>query len=250
MSPFRLISLLAAVLLVSVLGPTAGFAVDCEPTPAESEDLEFIAEQEGIELEEAVERYGWQTCFAEIATSLSERHPDDYAGAAIVDDGRAAWIAFRGEVPAEAAELAAEVPVPVDLIGDRGFAEAELDETLRAVHGAVSDHPDVATSSGGYDIETGHITILAQPHDDVSDDEREQLRDALQPEQPENEAVTVEVDVVDDIGAHPEDALAGLTEAATDRWPWLVAAVVIIAAIAAAIGLRRRSDAPSSPQRP
>jgi hypothetical protein len=191
-----------AVLVVPgvALVASGAWAIDCEPTPAEREDLEFLAEQEGIDLDEAIERYGWHPCFSEIASSLEEGHPDDFAGAAIVQEDLP-WIPFRDEVPADARELTEEVPATVELIGDRGFSEGELDETLRTVHEQVAAHPDVAASSGGYDVDTGHITILAEPVDEIDGEGWERLESELQPDPPDNEAVTVEVHVVEDIDA-------------------------------------------------
>jgi hypothetical protein len=90
---------------------------------AELVDLLRIAEDSGISVEEAIFRYGWQNQFAIAATELEETYPEKFAGAGVIDDGCRAWIAFSGTVPDPANELAEAVPVPVDLIGDRGFPQ-------------------------------------------------------------------------------------------------------------------------------
>jgi hypothetical protein len=72
--------------------------IDCDPTAAELEDIEFIAEQDGIPLDEAIARYGWQSCFVELTSYLQDTYSDLYAGAAITNGGEGAWIAFKGDV--------------------------------------------------------------------------------------------------------------------------------------------------------
>ncbi|HUG31392.1 MAG TPA: hypothetical protein VMM14_00750 [Acidimicrobiia bacterium] len=210
---------------------------DCEPSPAELEDIAFIAEQDGIPLAEAIARYGWQTCFGEVTSYLSDTYSDQYAGAAIVEDGRRAWIAFKGEVPEEVSHLAEEIPVPVELVSGRGFSEVELNEILQSVYAGVSRHEEVATSNGSYDIETGVITIYAQPVQTLTDpDQRERLRGRLLPDQPVNTAITVDVIVVDELGGADEssDGLQGVSPA--------LSGLLIVAVLALAVSmLIRRS---------
>jgi hypothetical protein len=185
--------------------------IDCEPGPTELEDIAFIAEQDGIPLDDAVERYGWQGCFVEVTGYLSEVYSDQYAGAAVVDEGRGAWIAFKDEIPGEVPDLVEAIPVTVELIGGKGFSEAELNETLQLVYADISNHEDVVAANGSYDIETGVVTIDAQPLETVPDpDERERLRETLQPDQPVNTAITIEVIVVDELGGVDEGS-AGQT---------------------------------------
>lgn len=184
--------------------------IDCEPGPAELEDIAFIAEQDGIPLDEAIERYGWQACFAELTSYFNEAYPDQYAGAAIVDDGRRAWIAFKGEIPGEVPDLVEAIPVTVDLLGARGFSEVELSETLQSVYADISNDEEVAAANGSYDIETGLITIHAQPLQTLTDpDQREQLRERLLPDQPANTAIAIEVIVVDELGGAGDESSDG-----------------------------------------
>lgn len=212
---------------------------DCEPSPAALEDIAFIAEQDGIPMDEAIARYGWQSCFGEVTSYVSETYSDQYAGAAIVDDGRRAWIAFKGEVPEEVSDLVAAIPVPVDLIGGRGFSEIELNETLQSVYADISSHGEVAAANGSYDIETGVITIHAQPLQTLTEpDDRQQLRDRLLPDQPANTAITIDVVVVDELGGADEssDGLQGVS-------PALSAGILTAAVLAwaASLLIRRRN---------
>jgi hypothetical protein len=148
---------------------------------AELVDLLRIAEDSGISLEEAIFRYGWQNQFAIAATELEETYPEQFAGAGVIDDGCRAWIAFSGSVPDSASELAEAVPVPVDLIGDRGFSAGELGDTLVEAYYSLVQHPEVANASGGTDIEAGVITIHAQPRSSTGPEERDVLCGALRP---------------------------------------------------------------------
>lgn len=249
----RLIATGAALLalgVLSVFAAPAGLAdagetvdigrldeIDCDPSPTELEDIEFIAEQDGIPLDEAIARHGWQGCFGAVTSYLDERYSDEYAGAAIVDDGRGAWIAFKGDVPEEAAALVEAIPVTVELIGGKGFSEAELNELLPAVYYDVSSHEDVVAASGSYDIETGVITINAQPVESLTDPaQRERLREMLRPNQPANTAITVEVVIVDELG--------GVDEASSSQTggqsPATYASLLAAAGIALLAGLLMR----------
>lgn len=182
--------------------------LDCEPTVADLEDIGFVAEQEGIEMEEAIARLGWQGCFSEAVDYLQAAYPETFAGAAIVDGGRGAWIAFSGQVPDEAVELAAAIPVDVQLIDDRAVSQAELDETLQAVHAEVSQHDEILAAGGSYDLKTGQVTIEAQPRETLSENQRERLLETVQPAQPTNPAITIEVVVVDELGSEADDTAA------------------------------------------
>jgi len=156
-------------------------------------------------MEEAIARLGWQSCFSEAVDYLQTTYPETYAGAAIVDRGRGAWIAFTGQVPDEAVELAAAIPVAVQLIDDRSVSQAELNETLQAVHAEVSQHDEIVAAGGSYDLETGKVTIQAQPRDTLSEDERERLLETIQPAQPINPAITIEVVLVDELGGEADE---------------------------------------------
>ena len=74
------------------------------PSEAELEDLQFIADQEGISLQTAIERYGWRDNFSLAAAQIEEAVPDAFIGAEIVD-GSSAWIAFDGKAPQEALDI-------------------------------------------------------------------------------------------------------------------------------------------------
>lgn len=107
-------------------------------------------------------------------------------------------------------ELARAVPVPVKVIGGRPYSEEELRQTLKTTHYGILDRPDVATSAGEYDIETGVVTIETQPKEPLTDPEaKEQFRAELQPVQVADAAIKVEVKVVDKVEVVPEAYIRG-----------------------------------------
>jgi hypothetical protein len=170
-----------------------------EVTPAQLEDYQLTAEEEGITLAEAIDRYAWQDEFLVVIEQLAAGFPDDYAGARILDDGLAAWIAFRGEVPDLAVDLVGGLPKPVALVGDRGFGEQELLDALEAAHYGVHQRPEVTFAASSFDLETGMISIDAEPAGELGSIEKEQLRQSLQPAPGPNPAITYQVQMVDDL---------------------------------------------------
>lgn len=215
---------------------------DCEPSPAELEDITFTAEQEGIPLDEALARYGWQSCFVEVTSYLTENYPSEYAGAAIVEDGRGAWIAFKADIPDEVAGLVDAIPVTVELIGGRGFSEAELNEVLQSVYANISTDEEVVASNGSYDIETGVITIQVQPSESLNQSEqREQLRTRLLPEPPANAAISVDVVVVDELGGGADES----SDVSQRLMLPLLIALLVAALLALAVTMVRRRSRPA-----
>jgi len=170
---------------------------------AELVDIMWVAEDLGISVEEGIFRFGWQNQFAAIVTELEETYPDRFAGAAIVDNGCGAWIAFSGSVPDLAVELAGTLPVPVDLLGDQGFAERELVDALHEAYVPIVEHPDVLHASGSPDSETGVITIYAQPRGSTDPAERDELCARLRPSPSTNPTITIQLILVEDLHTGP-----------------------------------------------
>jgi hypothetical protein len=238
----RILLLLLLLIVSTAWSPEAvsvsASEVDCKPNPAAMEDIATIAEQKGLTLDEAVARYGWQECFSQLVGQINEAYPDEYAGAAITDEGLGAWVAFKDEIPDGVDDLVAPVPVDVELIGGRGFSESELVEVSESVHSAVSSHPEVAEASSSYDIETGAITVHVEPvNAPAGSAERVELAERLRPEPPGNPAIAVEVVVVNDVGDDDADSgeAGGIGSMA---WPGFVAGGVV--ALAAMLLIKRR----------
>ena len=142
------------------------------PTPAEMQDLAFIAERDGISLEEAVATRGWRRGFSQLAQEIAVWNRKSFAGAAMERDG-SIWIAFKGEVPTEVISLVErferEVLEPlapsarIDLVPNRGFSERELNARVIAAHRAVyNQSPLVSEVSTEADPRTGEILMVVR----------------------------------------------------------------------------------------
>jgi hypothetical protein len=153
-------------------------AIGSPPSEAELQDLQTMADQDGITLDDAIARYGWHQSFALLVDEIRQAYPDSFAGARIEGDGQP-WIAFAAGASSDAVSdiRAFEEKVfgadssygfntttySLDIIENRGFTEAELDEMLTLQHYAVLSLDDKVTNvSSGYDISTGVITIEAE----------------------------------------------------------------------------------------
>ncbi|MEV0202590.1 S1 family peptidase [Nonomuraea sp. NPDC050691] len=179
---------------------------------AEMEDLQQAATEEGITLEQAVARYGWQDDFVKVANQARDSFPDTYAGAVVAEDGSSASIAFKGEVPATVTDLARTVHAPVKVVGGRPYSEEELRQTLKTTHYEILARADVATSAGEYDVERGVVTIEAQPKEPLADPAaKERFRAALQLARlaGSNPAIKVEVKVADQVEVQPQAYIRG-----------------------------------------
>lgn len=129
---------------------------------AELQDLQTLAEQRGISLREAIDRYAWNDNFALAVQMISEAAPDAYTGAEIVDADHA-WIAFAGDVPQDAREMidafaVGRRGVSIELRRNLGFTEVELQRAIEAIHYAILARPEVREAATTFDFETGEIT--------------------------------------------------------------------------------------------
>ena len=150
--------LLLGLLLPQPWPASAGVMPDDYISPAELEDIRFIAAQRGWTEEEGIKRLGWQTEFVKLLDSLREKYTDEFAGAAITPDNdrQHAFIAFKGELPVFLSRDPRVTGLKVDLRPFRGYSELELLEQTDELHRTLL--------SGGlrevvtwYDIETGEI---------------------------------------------------------------------------------------------
>ena len=129
---------------------------------AEMQDLRTIAEQSGMSLEAAIDRYAWNDNFALAVEEVRERYPGAFAGAEIVDADHA-WIAFADQAPTEARNVFDGfanngTDVTVDIRTDVGFTEADLAAAIEDVHFAIYRMPEVRDAATSYDSEARTIT--------------------------------------------------------------------------------------------
>jgi len=165
-------------------------------------DLNRISETKRITLEQAIDRYGTQMDFVDAVAELRSAYPDDYAGAAIVSGGSSAWIAFKGKIPSDAFSLAETISVPIRLIGNRGFSESELKQTIDEASLQLFGRKDVSEGFGSYDQETGIVTLEVRLADAVSSTEAATWVSRLSLPVPANPRITIGVKVVPDLGTH------------------------------------------------
>jgi hypothetical protein len=131
---------------------------------AELQDLGRVAEQNGMSLQDAIDRYAWNDDFAEMVTQIRAVAPESFAGAEIVD-ARNAWVAFTGDVPAVALPLveafSAQYPnVSVSMRTGSGVSELDLEAAIESAHYAVLGQDGVLDATTSFDDDARRITIL------------------------------------------------------------------------------------------
>jgi hypothetical protein len=173
---------------------------------AQTEAGSGAVEQSSMERCDDWSRVSWQNEFAQITMQLDTEHPGQLAHAAIVDDGCAALLMFRGAVPEQARTLTATLPVPVRLVGDRGYSQDELVDVLHSVYHPIVDHPQVVTASGTPATEHGIVVIHAQPDGPTTRSERDALCDQLRPADPANSAIRIQLILAESLH-HPATRL-------------------------------------------
>ena len=140
--------------------------IDDPPSDAELQDLQALADRDGISLQEAIDRYAWHDNFSKMASTIREAAPEDFAGAEIVGP-RQARIAFAGQPPKAALNILdifrnSHSGVSVDVRTGLGYSEAELQKAIPAVHYAVLRSPGVRNASTSFDSSTVQIrTVVA-----------------------------------------------------------------------------------------
>jgi hypothetical protein len=154
--------------LPDVTAPTVGGA----PNEAELQDLQAIAKQSGMSLEAAIDRYAWNDNFALAVAEIQEAAPEAFTMAEIVD-ANTAWVAFAGDVPADARDILARFNrahggVSVDVQADWGYTATSLEQAIEEVHYAVLDAPGVRDASTTFDSATGGITSTVVLANDAS----------------------------------------------------------------------------------
>ena len=135
--------------------------IDDPPNAAELEDLQFIADQRGISLQEAIDRYGWHDNFSLAASRIREAYPETFAGAEIVD-GANAWIAFTGNPPREALDIidifaGSHSGVTVEIRTDKSFTQAEISDAVPAIHYALLNAQGVRIAHTTFNRDTAQM---------------------------------------------------------------------------------------------
>ena len=147
---------------------------------AELQDLQAVAEQYGMTLREAFDRYAWNDDFSREVRKIREAAPETFAGAEIVDANNA-WIAFTGAPPKAALDIidafnSEHGGVSVEVRTGQQITEAELEEAIPAVHYAVYKSPGVLNASTSFESETGEIVLVVVLENTAPDSVLDDLR--------------------------------------------------------------------------
>ena len=150
------------------------------PNDAEMDDLRFVARQEGISVQEAIERYGWRDNFSLASSQIREAVPHAFAGAEIVDDN-SAWVAFVADAPQEALDILntfrnAHGGVSVQIRANAGISEEERGKAIETVHYAIYRSPEVRDAVTTFDSATGQIKSVVVLASGVPGSAIEELR--------------------------------------------------------------------------
>ena len=171
---FAVVSLIAATVGVAhaqdagddgtPLPESAPPEIDDPPSDAELDDLQFIADQEGISLQEAIDRYAWHDNFSLTTSRIREADPEAFAGAEITGDSHA-WIAFKEDPPQAALDILdifrnSHSGISVEVRTGLGYSEAELQKAIPAVHYAVLRSPGVRNASTSFESSTSQIRAV------------------------------------------------------------------------------------------
>ena len=136
--------------------------------PAELDDLQFIAIQYGITLDESIVRYAWGDDFSEIVTAIEDEEPDSVVDAAITS-GSTAQIKFSGSISGNARDAIDKfqsenphVTVSLQTGKDPGFTKREAEEAVIGAHFAVMAEDGVQDSVTYYDSDAIEIVVTVQ----------------------------------------------------------------------------------------
>ena len=155
-------------------------------SPAEVNDLQFIAIQDGITLDESIMRFAWRDDFSKMVTAIEKENPDS-----VVDAGKTgeslAWIKFSGSIPGNARNAIDKfqsenphVTVSLQTGKDPGFTKREAEEAVIGAHFAVMAEDGVQDSVTYYDSDAIEIVVTVQMATPPSDEKLSSLEKAAE----------------------------------------------------------------------
>ena len=137
-------------------------------SPAEVNDLQFIANQDGITLDESIMRFAWRDDFSKMVTAIEKENPDSVVDAASTS-GSTAWIKFSGSISGDARNAIEKfqsenphVTVSLQTGKDPGFTKREAEEAVIGAHFAVMAEDGVQDSVTYYDSDAIEIVVTVQ----------------------------------------------------------------------------------------
>ncbi len=155
-------------------------------SPAELNDLQFIANQDGITLDESIARHAWQDDFSVVLRAIRDDDPDSVVDAAITG-GSSAHIKVSGSISGSAQDAIDKfksenphVEVSLQTGQDPGFTRREADEAVVGAHFAVMAEEGVQDSVTYYDSDTIEIVVTVQMATTPSDEKLSSLEKAAE----------------------------------------------------------------------
>jgi hypothetical protein len=137
-------------------------------SPAEVDDLQTIAYQYGITLDESIARYAWRDDFSRMVTAIEHEDPDSVVDAAITG-GSSAHIKVSGSISGNAQDAIDKfksdyphVAISLQTGKDPGFTRREADEAVVGAHFAVMAEDGVQDSVTYYDSDAIEIVVTVQ----------------------------------------------------------------------------------------
>ena len=137
-------------------------------SPAEVNDLQFIANQDGITLDESIMRFAWRDDFSRMVTAIEDDDPDSVVDAASTS-GSSARIKFSGSISGNARNAIDKfqsenphVTVSLQTGKDPGFTKREADAAVIGAHFAVMAEDGVQDSVTYYDSNAIEIVVTVQ----------------------------------------------------------------------------------------
>ena len=228
------------------------------PSDAELDDLQFMADQEGISLQEAIDRYAWRDNFSLAVSRIREATPEVFAGAEIVDDSKA-WVSFVGQPPKAALDIldvfrSSHSSISVEVRAYASITAAELEKAIPAVHYAVLRSPGVRTASTSFESSTAQIRtvvvleLTASPFilDDLRAIATQRLIDETRPDILDNISISVvrsPFPVLGGVDSATESLFGGVVTVGVMLIGLLVLVVCFLAWLFLRRSMRRRSAA-------
>ncbi len=135
---------------------------------AELEDLQFMANQEGITLEESIALYAWEDDFSSVVAAIRDNDPSSVVDVAITS-GSSAKIKFSGSISGNARNAIEKfksenphVTVSLQTGKDPGFTKREADAAVVGAHLAVMAEDGVQDGVTYYDSDAIEIVVTVQ----------------------------------------------------------------------------------------
>ena len=195
---------------VTIYHSTATVSHQPTPTisPAELSDLQFVADAEGITLDESIARYAWGDDISMMVTAIEDDDPDSVVDFAITG-GSSARIKLSGSISGSAQDAIDKfksdyphVEISVKTGQDQGFTRREVEEAVIGAHFAVLAEVGVQDGVTYYDGDANEMVVTVQMATPPSDEklsslERAAERGAAEATRPDiTDSLTISLSVV------------------------------------------------------